>query len=128
MMKRGPQARDENGRWDIVGGGLKFGLKIEENLQRELQEEICTKPIQLDFMGIRDVHRTLEDGTPTHWVALDYLALVDPREVKIGEPGVIDQIGWFTLDTVPSPVHSQFDILIKNNRERIEAVLGILNH
>lgn len=124
MMKRGAKARDENGRWDIVGGGLKAGIPIEENMKRELQEEICIPPETLEFLGIRDVHRQLDDGTKTHWVALDFLAKVDRSKVKIGEPGVIDEIDWFTLETIPSPLHSQFMKLLEKNRAEIEAALA----
>ncbi len=126
MMKRGAKARDENGRWDIVGGGLKAGVPIEENMKRELQEEICTLPKELIFIGIRDVHRKLDDGTKTHWVALDFLARVDRSKVRIGEPGVVDEIGWFTLDTLPSPLHSQFLKLIEKNEAIIKKTLSAI--
>ena len=124
MMKRGAKARDENGRWDIVGGGLKAGVPIEENIRRELQEEICTLPKNLTFLGVRDVHRELDDGTKTHWVALDFLAEVDRKKVKIGEPDVIDQIDWFRLDHLPRPLHSQFQKLVDTYRVQIEAALS----
>jgi hypothetical protein len=33
--------------------------------------------------------------------------LVDPTKVKNNEPEKIDEIGWFSLDKLPSPLHSQ---------------------
>jgi ADP-ribose pyrophosphatase YjhB (NUDIX family) len=123
MMKRGPKARDEIGRWDILGGGLKHGEKIEDNLLRELKEELCTTGSSIVPIGVRDVHRILEDGTKTHWIAIDHMIKVDRSRAKIGEPGVIDEIGWFNLDKLPSPLHSQFMVLIDSRKSLIEDVL-----
>jgi ADP-ribose pyrophosphatase YjhB (NUDIX family) len=123
MMKRGPLARDENGRWDILGGGLKHGVDIESNLLRELDEELCTTASDIIYLGYRDVHRKLDDDTPTHWISIDHIMKIDRSKAKIGEPGVIDEIGWFTLETIPSPVHSQFDIFLKVNLQKIKAIL-----
>jgi 8-oxo-dGTP diphosphatase len=33
---------------------------------------------------------------------------VDPEKIKIGEPHKIDELGWFTSDNLPTPLHSQF--------------------
>lgn len=123
MMKRGPKARDENGRWDILGGGLKHGVKIEQNLLREIEEELCTTGEEVIPIGVRDVHRVLEDGSATHWVALDHVVRIDREKVKIGEPGVIDEIGWFQLDALPSPLHSQFPKLLKDKGDLIRQLL-----
>ena len=49
LMKRGPKARDENGRWDIVGGALEFGEKITDAVKREMAEELCTDPEEVEY-------------------------------------------------------------------------------
>ena len=123
MMKRGPKARDENGCWDIVGGGLKVSEIVEDNLKREIKEELCTDAIEITHLGFRDVHRLLEDGTKTHWIALDHIVLIDSTKVKIGEPGVIDEIGWFTLGDLPTPLHSQFHFLLEKYERVIKNAL-----
>ena len=33
MHKRSSKCRDEHGAWDIGGGGVEFGVPIEENLK-----------------------------------------------------------------------------------------------
>ncbi len=123
MMKRGKGARDEHGMWDIVGGGLKAGEPILENLKREIDEELCVEVEEVVSLGYRDVHRKLYDGTKTHWVALDHLVRVDPKLVKVGEPEVIDEIGWFTLEKLPFPLHSQFPAFLAQYQEVINKVL-----
>jgi ADP-ribose pyrophosphatase YjhB (NUDIX family) len=109
LMKRGKGARDEHGRWDICGGALEFGESIDEAVRREVKEELCAEPTDIEFVGIYDAHRVHTDGSPTHWVALLHAVRVDPAKVKIGEPHKIDQIGWFFSHELPSPRHSQFD-------------------
>ncbi|MCA9332468.1 NUDIX domain-containing protein [Candidatus Saccharibacteria bacterium] len=108
LMKRGPEARDENGCWDICGGAVEFGESIDEAVKREVHEELCAKPIEIDFVTAYDAHRE-HDGNKTHWVALVHVVKVDPGRVRIGEPHKISEIGWFTKDTLPEPRHSQFD-------------------
>ena len=108
LMKRGPQARDEQGAWDICGGAIEFGESIDEAVRREVVEELCAEPIDIEFLTSYDAHRVHTDGSPTHWIALAHAVKVDPTKVKIGEPHKIAEIGWFHSHELPSPLHSQF--------------------
>jgi 8-oxo-dGTP diphosphatase len=108
LQKRGANARDEQGRWDVGGGAIEFSESIDEAVKREIQEELCTEPLDITFLTAYDAHRQLSDGTPTHWIALVHVVRVDPAKVKIGEPHKIDEIGWFTHNNLPQPLHSQF--------------------
>jgi 8-oxo-dGTP diphosphatase len=108
MMKRGPKARDEQGKWDICGGAIEFGEAVEDAVARELYEELCTEPQAIKFLGAYEALREMQ-GRPTHWVQLVHAVLIDPTSPKIGEPHKIEEIGWFTGDNLPEPRHSQFD-------------------
>ena len=108
LQKRGPEARDERGAWDLCGGSIEFGDTIEETLRKELMEELCVEPLEMEFLTAYDAHRKTDDGMPTHWVAIIYAVKVDPNKVKIGEPHKITELGWFTSDKLPAPLHSQF--------------------
>lgn len=123
MGKRSQKARDEQGRWELGGGGLKFGQAAEANMLRELKEEYNATALKTDFLGYQDVFRTLPDGTKTHWLALRFAVLVDPIEVKINEPEMFDDSGWFTFDNLPSPLHSQFIADTGAFREKIDRLL-----
>jgi ADP-ribose pyrophosphatase YjhB (NUDIX family) len=110
LHKRSQKCRDEQGRWDAGGGGLKFGEKIEDALVREIKEEYCATPKEIRFLGYRDVFRE-QDGVKTHWIAFDHQVLLDPGEVKIGEPEKCDELRWVTLDEIKhftEELHSQF--------------------
>lgn len=105
LMQRGPKARDENGRWDIVGGAIEFGESIDDALVREVSEEMSVEPYDIEFLRAYDAHRE-HNGDKTHWICLLHSARVDLTKVKIGEPEKISAIGWFGLNDIPKPQHS----------------------
>lgn len=123
MAKRSHNSRDEHGNWDVGGGGLKWGMTAENNVIREIEEEYSATPLNVEFLGYRDVFRELPDGTPTHWLALDFIALVDRDKVKINELDMFDESGWFILDSLPSPLHSQLHNTFENNKEKLKSIL-----
>jgi hypothetical protein len=70
------------------------------------------------FLGYRDIHRE-HNGDYTHWIALDFKVLVDRDKVQNGEPHKFDAVEWFTLDTIPSPVHSKFPEFLEKYGDRL---------
>lgn len=107
LHRRGAGARDENGRWDVGGGAIEFQETLEEAVRREIMEEFCTEPLDIQFLTVYDAFREL-NGVKTHSIAVMHTVKVDPGKVKIGEPDKVDELGWFTSDNLPSPLHSQF--------------------
>jgi ADP-ribose pyrophosphatase YjhB (NUDIX family) len=124
LTKRSTQARDEHGTWDPGAGALKHGLTLEDNVRRELLEEYNVSPLSIDFIGYRDVFRTDKNNNPTHWLAMDFAVKVDPKQVKIMEPEKVDDYGWFTLDNLPSPMHSQFNIFMQKHGTKLKALMS----
>jgi ADP-ribose pyrophosphatase YjhB (NUDIX family) len=118
LNKRGPACRDEQGMWDPGGGGLEFGDTVENTLRKEIAEEYSTDVLSYEFLGFRDVHRE-QNGKKTHWIALDFKVLVDPSMVKNGEPHKFDEVAWFTLDTLPTPLHSQYLKFLELYKEKL---------
>lgn len=110
--KRSTNCRDEHGTWDPGGGGVDFGDTVENTLKKEIKEEYCTDVISYEFLGYRDILRE-NNGKKTHWVSFDFKVLVDKSKVGNGEPHKFDAIEWFSLDNLPTPVHSQFPNALK---------------
>ncbi len=123
LAKRSANTRDEQGRWDPGGGGLKHGEAVEDNMRRELKEEYNVDPIKSGFVGYFDAFRQTPTGEPTHWIAMCFVVLVDPNKVKINEPKMNDDFGWFYLNKLPSPMHSQFDVLLSKHGKKIKAIV-----
>lgn len=123
MHKRSKNCRDEQGNWDVGGGSLEFGEEFEQGVKREIMEEYCCEVKKLKYIQTINVIRQ-NNGTQTHWIALLFTALVDPKSVKIGEPDAMDEIGWFTEDSLPSPLHSKFlnhyDVVKKHIKKEIK--------
>ena len=118
LGKRSKNARDEQGNWDIGGGGVEFGDTAEFTLKKEIQEEYCTDVLSYEFLGYRDVHRE-QNGKKTHWITLDFKVLVDRNKVKNGEPHKFDGIEWFTLAKLPTPLHSQLPAFLKKYKNQL---------
>ncbi len=118
MSKRSKNCRDEHGCWDPGGGGLEHADTIEDTLKKEILEEYCTDVISHEFLGYRDVHRE-HNGKKTHWIALDFKVQIDPDKVDNGEPHKFDAVDWFSLDTLPEKVHSQFPKFLELYRDRL---------
>lgn len=118
LGKRSANCRDEHGRWDPGGGGLEFGDSVEETLRKEIAEEYGADILAYEFLGFRDVHRE-HGGKKTHWVALDFKVLVDPSQVRNGEPHKLDEVAWFRLDALPTPVHSQYPHFLNLYKEKL---------
>lgn len=108
MHKRSQNCRDERGNWDVGGGSLEFGESFEEGTRREIKEEYCCDVSDLKFVEARNVLRVNHENKKTHWIALLFVAKVDPKQVKIGEPDAMEEIGWFTEKSWPEPMHSYF--------------------
>lgn len=118
LAKRSVNARDEQGRWDIGGGGVEFGQTVETTLKKEIKEEYNAEILSFKFLGFRDVHRQ-KDGRPTHWIALDFKVHIDPKDVRNNEPHKFDELGWFAYDTMPEPLHSQLPTFLEKYRDRL---------
>jgi 8-oxo-dGTP diphosphatase len=123
LAKRSKNARDEHGNWDMGAGGLKFGQTLEQNLWREVKEEYNFSPLKTDFIGYVDAFRIAPDGEPTHWLAMYFAVKVKASEFKVNEPEMIDEYGWFTLDNLPTPLHTQITPFLQKHGARLHKII-----
>ena len=107
LHKRSKACRDEHGRWDAGSGKLEHNLSFEENVLQEVLEEYGCKGKIQDRLPAHDIFRE-QNGLMTHWVAVSFFIKVNPKEVKNCEPHKIEELGWFTLDNLPEPLHTGF--------------------
>jgi 8-oxo-dGTP diphosphatase len=116
MGKRSKNARDEQGRWDIGGGGVELHDTVENTLKKEIKEEYGCDVLEYDILGYRDVHRENE-GNKTHWIALDFKVLIDPSQVQNMEPHKFDDVKLFPINDLPADVHSQFPKFLEKYKQ-----------
>lgn len=108
LHKRSQNCRDEKGVWDCGAGAMEFGESFEDTVTREVTEEYGVKPTTIQYLGSKNVIRE-HNGKLTHWIGNLHIVQVDPTRVRIGEPHKIDEIGWFSLENLPHPLHSQLE-------------------
>ncbi len=119
LHKRSKNSRDEQGRWDPGARSIEFGETFEDTVRREVMEEYGTEPLKIEYVTSRNVLRE-HDGVRTYWIKNVHWVLIDPATVRIAEPEKIDEIGWFTFDTLPTPLHSQVGDAVAILRKYLE--------
>ena len=118
ISKRSQQCRDEQGKWEpVAGGGLKFGETLEAAARREILEECGAEALDLEYIGYMDVFREI-DGKPTHWVAANFRAKIDPAQARITEPHKCDEQRWVTIEELEKldNLHSQYPPFLNKYR------------
>jgi ADP-ribose pyrophosphatase YjhB (NUDIX family) len=102
LSKRGQQAKNEKGTWEGPGGSVEFGESMEDALRREMKEEY---DIEIEIVKKFPAEDHFIPEEKQHWVATTFWARIKKGyEPKIMEPHKCDAIGWFDLDSLPSPL------------------------
>ncbi|GAA5121471.1 NUDIX domain-containing protein [Pseudonocardia adelaidensis] len=120
LARRGRGARDERGTWDTGAGALEHGESFADAVRREVREEYTADALDVETIGVRNL---LRGGS--HWVAVVNAVRVDPAAVAIGEPHKFDELGWFSLDALPAPLHSQLPATLDLFREWASGTWGL---
>lgn len=102
------------GTWSAPGGHLEYGESFEECAIREAREEAGIEISNLDFIGVRN---DIFQEERKHSVTLSMRAGKYRGEPSIMEPDVFDDIGWFSLSALPTPLFPSMDRFLKGNPE-----------
>ncbi len=116
ITKRGKEAKNERGKWEITGGGVEFGETFEQAIKREIKEELGIEIDILELLGICD---HIIPGEHQHWVSPTYICEIKEGKPKILEPNKCSQIGWFTLkeaEKLPLSIVTKYDISLLKKR------------
>lgn len=100
MLKRGPNAKNERGCWQIPGGAVDFGETRAQAIVREVKEELA-----IDIMVDHELHAGdhLIPNEGQHWVNTVFVVHIKSGTPRIIEPEKHEAMGWFPLDKLPSP-------------------------
>lgn len=101
LAKRGAAARNKAGTWEFPGGGLEFGERLEDSVVREFQEEYG---MEIEVYGLLGVFDHLLPAEQQHWISATYLARHASGRPVILEPDKCVDFGWFSIDSLPSPL------------------------
>jgi 8-oxo-dGTP diphosphatase len=119
MHKRTKACRDEHDRWDTGSGKLEHELSLAENVLKEVEEEYGCKGTIMEQLPAHDIFRE-QNEIKTHWLAVPLFIKIRHDEAKNNEPEKIGEMGWFTLSTLPEPLHTGFAQTLKQYRSYFE--------
>ncbi len=101
LQKRSEKTRDKNKAWSCPGGGMNWGERVIDTLIRETAEEIGVEP---EVGPLLYIHEQVEPERGKHWIVHMYLTTVDESKVENKEPEKFDDLKWFPLTELPSPL------------------------
>ena len=119
LCKRSKHAYNEKGCWEVPGGAVEFGEKLEDAIRREIREELG---VEIELIEQFPAADHIIPSDKQHWVPTTYLARLKPGNIpKIMEPLKCDALDWFPLEHLPSPLSliTQYDVSYYKNRKRI---------
>lgn len=115
LTKRGQAAKNERGCWEVPGGDVEFGEALAQAAIREAKEEMGIDVTVVQQLFSIDHLIPAEDQ---HWVATPFLCTVKKGQTPmIVEPHKCDEIGWFALGALPSPLSITTKLNVKVYRE-----------
>lgn len=108
MLKRNPEKYPSVGaQWDIVGGRIKPGVNLLENLKREVKEETSLDLLnEVRLVAAQDIFS--KEGN--HIVRLTYLSDID-GEPKLDEDHI--EYKWFKKDELLQLKDNELDRYFK---------------
>jgi len=110
LCKRSQRASNERGCWEVPGGAVEFNETLEDAIHREIREELG---VDIDLLEQFPAANHIIPSDKQHWVPSTFLAkLKDGNIPKIMEPEKCDEIDWFSLDHLPTPLSliTQYDV------------------
>lgn len=94
LTKRGNKSRNEVGKWEIPGGRVQWGERLEDAIKREVKEELG---VDIEIIELLDVYDHLIPDEKQHWVSPCFICKIAGGSPAIMEEGKLDEIGWFSL-------------------------------
>jgi 8-oxo-dGTP pyrophosphatase MutT (NUDIX family) len=102
MMLRGPEARNDQGCWDLPGGGVEGLESLEDTVRREAFEELGVTLGAVELLG--PIWHTAPGIAPAphqRWLSYTHLAKLAANSplpcVPADELGKCERLDWLTL-------------------------------
>ena len=109
--------KEENGIWELPGGGIQFGEEVTECIQREILEEMG---LQVTSVATTCSYFTTCEHTKGFWVA-NALFVTTVADYNFTPSDECIEIGWFTKESAKT-------VETYNNVEKFLAVFDPSNH
>lgn len=97
-----------SGSYGTVGGHLEYGETPIEGIKRETLEEPGVTLKNIQFLVCSNI---IKYGK--HYINITFTAEIDSGEPAIMEPETLESVGWYDLDSLPSPLFEPVAISLK---------------
>lgn len=94
ITKRGPQAKNERGKWEIPGGAVEFGETLEQAIKREVQEELGISIRVKELLTVCD-HIIADEGQ--HWLSPTLICEITAGTAQILEPQKCSELRFVSI-------------------------------
>ncbi len=91
---RGPKARDQHYKWELLGGLMQFGETPQEAICREVKEEAG---IEIEPQYIIGNNGHIDEKTGEQWVGLTFLCKHISGKPHRTEPDRVLEFKWVSL-------------------------------
>ncbi|MFH0936050.1 MAG: NUDIX hydrolase [Candidatus Woesearchaeota archaeon] len=117
LVKRKRKGHEIDNKWELPGGKIDFGEKMEDACQREIQEEagVLTKFKKIDIVNYQNI---FFDGVHySHLILIPILFDYQKEDINYKGDHNVYEVNWFNSQDI-----KQLD-LIDDNKKLIEGVL-----
>ena len=97
VAQKGPNARNEAGKWDFPGGSVEFGETCEDAVVRELNEEF---EIDIEVIELLEVVNHIIPKEQQHWVSPSFIAKHIRGNPRITEPDKCIGFKWMKMSEI----------------------------
>jgi len=111
LMKRGEKVSTEPSAWALPGGKVDFGETMKNAVTREVEEELG---IVVEITNQFPSYDYIVPEENQHWLTNIFNVKIISGTPAIQEPEKCSEIGWFTFDTLPSPIAKMSQQAIDN--------------
>lgn len=101
------------GDWCFPGGKLDFGETLFECARREVKEETGLDVTDCELISVYDQFEHIE-SSGYQWVNIGILAKYEGGEPKVMEPEKFEEMKWFALDNLPTPLYATSVVILEN--------------
>lgn len=101
LLKR--QGSHGEGQWCFPGGHLEFGEKITECVTRETYEEAGIKIKDIKIICVNEEMDFIKTNNK-HYITIGCISTYKSGDLINQEPQKCLELGWFSLDNLPSPL------------------------
>lgn len=99
--------REDDGLWDVPGGGSESGEAPQETARRELAEETGLSVGVLRPLTVFQHQHTYPDGNLVEWETHVFTADHPGGEVRAGDDAL--EVGWWPLNALPQATSQTTD-------------------